>query len=211
MHPRRHLLMGICLIGLLPLNTHADIFAFRDENGVMHITNVKSHDKRYQLIRKESKPGEADRPSVIYRSNKPGKSLRTLRANPEMEALVSRLTHQYSVDRALVKAVIHAESSYNPRAVSPKGAQGLMQLMPATAARYGVRDAFDPAQNISGGVRYLRDLLTQFNQNTRLAVAAYNAGENSVLRYGGIPPYRETKNYVAKVLQLHKQYKGQTS
>jgi soluble lytic murein transglycosylase-like protein len=104
--------------------------------------------------------------------------------------------------------MIQVESNYNPRAVSPKGARGLMQLMPETASRYGVRSIFDPRENIDGGVRYLKDLLALFNSDLRLAIAAYNAGENAVQRFNGIPRYTETQNYVKKVLAL---YNGETS
>jgi len=113
-----------------------------------------------------------------------------------------------SVDPALVRAVIHAESSFNPTAVSRTGAMGLMQLMPGTAARFGVGNAFDPQENIRGGVSYLRFLLDKFNGDMRLAAAGYNAGEGAVMKYGGVPPYNETTEYVARVLDLHGQYSG---
>jgi soluble lytic murein transglycosylase-like protein len=106
-----------------------------------------------------------------------------------------------------VKAIIKAESNFNHRAVSPKGAKGLMQLMPATASSLQVRDSFHPENNIEGGVKYVRYLLNFFNGNLPLALAAYNAGENAVLRYGGIPPYRETQTYVRRVLSYHDRFK----
>jgi soluble lytic murein transglycosylase-like protein len=109
------------------------------------------------------------------------------------------------VDAALVHAVIAVESRYNPKAISKKGASGLMQLMPDTAKRYGVADVFDPAQNIRAGALYLRDLLRMFDKDLKLALAAYNAGEHVVARYGNrIPPYRETEAYVPKVLAYYK-------
>ena len=114
--------------------------------------------------------------------------------------------HQVSPD--LVKAVIAAESNFDPEAVSHKGAQGLMQLMPGTAALMGVRDPFDPEQNIAGGVGYLRNCLDRFQHNVPLAVAAYNAGPAAVDRYGGIPPYRETRDYVRRVLAYYRHYHG---
>ncbi len=112
--------------------------------------------------------------------------------------LVEQTARQYAVSPALVDSVIQVESNYNSRAVSPKGAQGLMQLMPATARRFGVKNTFDPKDNIEGGVRYLKFLQETF-QDDRLAIAAYNAGERSVQKYGNVPPYAETMSYVAKV------------
>src|ERR1041384_628670 len=123
-------------------------------------------------------------------------------------SIIQEVCAKHQVDSQLVKAVIQVESNYNPRALSPAGASGLMQLMPATAMRYGVQKIFDPWENIEGGVKYLRDLLALFNSDLRLAVAAYNAGENAVVRYNGIPNYIETQNYVRKVLAL---YNGDTS
>lgn len=116
--------------------------------------------------------------------------------------IISETSSRHGVDAELVKAVIQVESNYNHRAVSRKGAMGLMQLMPGTANRYGVKQAFDPKQNVEGGVRYLRDLLELF-RDTKLALAAYNAGEGAVQRYNGIPKYTETQNYVRKVLALY--------
>jgi membrane-bound lytic murein transglycosylase B len=118
----------------------------------------------------------------------------------QFEALIAQAAEAHDVDPNLVRAVIKVESAYKPKAKSPKGAMGLMQLMPATAREYGVRNAYDPAQNIDAGVRHLRTLLDQFD--VRLALAAYNAGQGTVRKYGGIPPYRETRAYVTKVLSL---------
>jgi len=120
--------------------------------------------------------------------------------------IITKYSKKYGVSESLIKAVITAESCFNPSAVSPKGAQGLMQLMPATAARFGVIDSLDPDQNIQGGTRYLKFLLSYFNQYIFKAVAAYNAGEGAVNKYKGIPPYKETINYVSKVSELHKIY-----
>lgn len=113
---------------------------------------------------------------------------------------------EFGVDEALLRAIIHAESAFNPHALSIKGAQGLMQLMPATAGDMGVRDAFDAGQNIRGGARYLSQLLKNFNGDERLAAAAYNAGANAVMRYNGVPPYAETQVYVERVGVLRKRY-----
>jgi soluble lytic murein transglycosylase-like protein len=113
---------------------------------------------------------------------------------------------EYGVDEAFLRAIIHAESAFNPHALSLKGAQGLMQLMPATASDMGVLDAFDTDQNIRGGARYLSLLLHDFNGDERLAAAAYNAGPNAVQRYSGVPPYAETQVYVERVGTLRKRY-----
>ena len=117
---------------------------------------------------------------------------------------------RWGVDPSIVRAVIHAESAFNPKAVSPKGAQGLMQLMPATATRFDVEDAFDAAQNIDGGVQYLAWLADRYDNELTLVAAAYNAGEGAVDRYGGVPPYRETRNYVAKVTGLADRYRAES-
>jgi hypothetical protein len=114
---------------------------------------------------------------------------------------------QYGVDEAIVRAIIHAESAYRPNAVSRAGARGLMQLIPSTASRFGVADAFDPAQNIRGGVQYLAFLLKRYNSNLSLAAAGYNAGEGAVDKYGGVPPYAETQRYVQRVGQLADRYR----
>lgn len=121
----------------------------------------------------------------------------------EYQELIRTISQRHGVDPELVKAVIQVESNYNDRAVSHKGACGLMQLMPATAARYGVQSIFEPEQNIDGGVRYLRDLLELFNSDVRLSIAAYNAGENRVQRINDIPDFIETQNYVRKVMALY--------
>jgi soluble lytic murein transglycosylase-like protein len=118
------------------------------------------------------------------------------------EQLIHDASEKYGVDEGLISAVIQAESNFNPSAVSSAGAQGLMQLMPATASSLGVTDPLDPAQNVNGGVKLLSQLLDRYDGNTSLALAAYNAGPGAVAAYGGIPPYQETQTYVNRVLQL---------
>lgn len=194
----------IMLASLAGGAVHADLYAYTDENGVLNITNVPSTDPRYQLVRKEAR-GHAWRNSL--NSVKTTGTRRGYARSAGLDTIVRQAAQTHKVDAALVHAVIHAESGFNPNAVSPKGASGLMQLMPATARRYGVQDIFDPKQNVGAGVRYLKDLLKMFDNNPRLALAAYNAGENSVIRFGGIPPYPETTHYVSKVLTLHNRYR----
>ena len=120
-------------------------------------------------------------------------------SNPEIEKIVDRIAGEQGVENTLVHSVIQTESNYNPIAVSPKGAQGLMQLMPATARRFGVSNPFDVSENIQGGVRYLRFLLEYYQGDYAKAIAAYNAGEGAVDKYHGVPPYVETQNYVRRV------------
>jgi len=122
----------------------------------------------------------------------------------ELWPTVEEMARAHGLDPLLIDLVIRMESGYNPRALSPKGAQGVMQLMPSTARLYGVIDAFDPFENIGGGVRYLRDLLLRFDSNLALALAAYNAGPEAVARHGGIPPYEETRTYVSSILSAYR-------
>lgn len=142
------------------------------------------------------------------------RSLGYLTLSPqELEASVPTYDHwiraacrKYSLDPALVKAVIHAESRFDPKAVSPKGAIGLMQLGPVTARELGVKDPFDPKHNIDGGVRYLKDLLDTYEGDPKLALAAYNAGPTQVQRHNGVPPFKDTKKYISQVFRYHSFY-----
>jgi soluble lytic murein transglycosylase-like protein len=127
-----------------------------------------------------------------------------------IDRLVDSSSMAYGVDPALVKAIIANESGFDANATSNSGAQGLMQLMPATAARLGVTNPYDPAQNVIGGTRYIKGLLGRFGGDVPLAVAAYNAGPGAVEKYGGVPPYAETQNYVQNVLATYAKYRAQT-
>lgn len=180
----------------------ADIFMFKDERGVVHFTNIPNGDKRFKLLRKEEGTSEYARAA-----GKPQYTLPPAEAIRKFTPLIESASKTHGVDVALVHAVISAESAYNPSAVSRAGARGLMQLMPDTAKRYGVQNIHDPWENIVGGVRYLRDLLTLFNGNLELTLAAYNAGENAVIRAGNrVPPYAETVAYVPKVIGFYRKF-----
>jgi len=140
---------------------------------------------------------------------KPGVDFRTLRLNTNAySAEIAAASKDFGVEESIVRAIIHAESAFNPNALSRVGAQGLMQLMPATARRFGVGNPFDAAQNIRGGVRYLAFLLKRFNGDLTLAAAGYNAGEGAVDKYRGVPPYSETQRYVQRVGLLAQRYRG---
>ncbi|HEY6001064.1 MAG TPA: transglycosylase SLT domain-containing protein [bacterium] len=169
----------------------ATLYSFTDESGVTHYTNIPS-DPRFAKV-----PGSTP-PRVP--------SAEPLAAE-KYDAEIARLSERHGVDCALVKAVIKAESNYDNRAISRAGALGLMQLMPETARERNVGNPFNPVENIEGGVRHLKYLLNTFD-DLKLVLAAYNAGENAVRRYGGIPPFPETKGYVKTVLEHYGRYAG---
>jgi hypothetical protein len=188
-----YLIAGGLLLSHSPVT--ADIYRYEDENGVTHFTDAPT-DRRFKIFMRDIRKDLKLRTSF------------KLSGNPEVyEPLINRYSQEYGVDRALVKAVIHAESGYNPTAVSRKGAQGLMQLMPKTAEHLKVADSFDPAQNIRGGVKYLRFLLDTCKGNETMALAAYNAGLSKVAQHGGVPPISETRNYVDRVLTYRDSYR----
>ena len=190
----------------------AAIYGYVDERGVSHLSNVPL-DQRYYLFKKERKETTFPGSSLVI-INVPGTApRRTTNVNPahrkQYAPMVSIVAQENGLDPALLHAVITVESGYNPKARSSKGAAGMMQLMPETARRYQVTDIWDPRQNVSGGARYLRDLLAMFNNNMGLALAAYNAGETAVIQYGNrIPPYPETRSYVPRVMQHYHLYAG---
>jgi soluble lytic murein transglycosylase-like protein len=182
---------------------HADIYRYVDENGQVHFTNVPQ-DSRYKLFIATNKEPNAVTSTFNNRYRPFSRSERR-----KYHAHILAAARAFSLEPALIHAVISAESGYNPLARSAKGAKGLMQLMPDTAKRYGVVNPLDPEQNILGGAAYLRDLLKMFGNDLNLALAAYNAGEGTVMEYGNhIPPYRETKQYVPKVLSYYRKYKS---
>ncbi|PYN19025.1 MAG: lytic transglycosylase [Candidatus Rokuibacteriota bacterium] len=140
-------------------------------------------------------------PRVIHAPAAPRAEPQRTASSMDIDAVISAVATRYGISVDLIAAVIEAESEFNPRAVSRTGARGLMQLMPETAAMLGVSDPFDPLENIEGGVRHLCSLMDRFNGNLPLVLAAYNAGERAVINHGGIPPYRETRQYVNRILR----------
>lgn len=165
----------------------ADVYQYVDANGIISLTNVPN-DPRYQRIISE-----------LPRS-------RSVISDGELEPVIARHSRAHRLHPALIRAVIKTESDFDPLAVSRAGAIGLMQLMPQTALRLEVRDSYNPDENIGGGTKYLRQLLDRFNGNLPLALAAYNAGEQAVERYRGLPPIAETRQYVKKVLRYYRAF-----
>jgi len=187
------------LIGIyMPQTAQADIYRYEDAEGIVHFTDAPT-DKRF---------------IIFMRDMKKDKQLRTrlklsCAVNPaEYDQIIKSCSDKYGVNASLIKAVIHAESGYNPNAVSNKGASGLMQLMPGTAKSLKVSNSFDPKDNVEGGVKYLRFLLDTFRGDVSLALAAYNAGLSRVAKFGGIPPYAETRTYVNRVLSYMQSYQA---
>jgi soluble lytic murein transglycosylase len=181
--------LTILALLIAPNGVLADIYKYVDNDGVIHFTNVPTSSK-YEWVMREKDRG-------------PGLS------NP-FDNIITGVSTRWGVDPVLVKAVIKTESNFNPEAVSRDGARGLMQLMPETARLMGVSDVYDPKENVEGGVKYLKKMLKSFNWNVSLALAAYNAGEAAVRKYGGIPPFMETMKYVEKVLNYRKIYSRST-
>jgi soluble lytic murein transglycosylase-like protein len=176
----------------------ANIYSFTDDRGVVHFSNLPHLDKRYRMVYRI--PTDASQRPNAWSPKGPS-SVDIGKYIP----IIDSAARAYGLDPKLVHAVIRAESGYNPNALSPKGAVGMMQLIPATAQRYGVRNSNDPTENIHGGSRYLSDLIKMFNGNVELALAGYNAGENAVIRAGNrIPPYAETMAYVPKVMGFYR-------
>lgn len=175
----------------------AEVFMFRDSRGVVFFTDhPPDRRKDLTLLKKYDFPKE--RGPIAEKTLFPD----------NYDHYISSAAERYGLDHRLIKSVIQVESGFNLRAVSRKGAKGLMQLMPETAKRMGVKSVFDPEQNIRGGAAYLRAMLDEFKGNTRLALAAYNAGPEAVKRHKGIPPYKETKDYVGRVLSTYSAVAG---
>ncbi len=187
------IVISFCLF-LLATPSSAGIYRYVDERGVIHFTNCP-RDAKFKLYIRESREDVGSESSSFIRDSN------------QYDSLISEFSKKYQVDFALIKAMIRAESGFNPFAVSRKGAKGLMQLMPETASRMNVSNILNPRENIEGGVRYFKYLLSLFDNDIRLSLAAYNAGENLVGELRSVPPYRETVNYVRKVLSYYQSYR----
>lgn len=176
------------------------MYVYELPSGARIVTDHRLNNKYYRLVR------EGGSAKGIGRFAASGDT-QFFRADPDAyDSLIRQLARDHNVDFALIKAIVHAESGFNPYARSNKGALGLMQLLPATAKRYGVVELYDPAENIRAGVQHIKYLLGMFGHKNYLVLAAYNAGENAVKRHKGIPPYRETQAYVRKVLRYKRRY-----
>lgn len=185
-------LMVVVLVGLVLLWTGSalgEIYYRIDGNGLPHFTNSPTT-SQYRLLRPGAWPSNGRLSGAA------------------LAELIEAYAAEHSLDSTLIRAVIQVESNFNHRAISRKGAQGLMQLMPSTILRLSVGDAYDPHENIGAGVRHLRELVDLFQGDLTLALAAYNAGEKAVLRFRGVPPYQETRDYVTKVLSLYRRARG---
>jgi hypothetical protein len=196
---------AVLAVLLVPTLAGGDIYTYTDGDGTAHFTNSPGGDRRYRLYIRGNgwqKPGAAPGVTPV----------------PPTDHDVARFTrydgwiHQaatlYQIPEQLVRAVIRCESDYDPRAVSVSGARGLMQLMPDTASLMLVRDIDDPHDNIFGGVRLLRVLANEFNGDLELTIAAYNAGDGAVIRFGGIPPFQQTRDYVVNVTKYYRRYRS---
>lgn len=217
-HSKRSLLLSlissIALLSTVPAQA-GNLYVYKNKNGDTLLTNVRG-DKSFGEYNTKVKVTYYPDTNVHSYRNWGGSESAVLPSYSKnknlYDGIIAQAASTHQVDSGLIKAVMHTESGFNPNARSPVGAQGLMQLMPATARRFAVSNAYDPAQNVLGAARYLSFLLKRFNYNTELALAAYNAGEGNVDKYRGIPPFRETQDYVRRVMSRYKNlYAGNIS
>ena len=192
----------LLMIPGLPGVCAADIFQYTDEQGVVHFSNVSvGKSKKFKKVKEEPKKEPSSEPAPhIPRPLAPQSSANIPTSYYE---IINAACYRHGVDPSLVHAIIKVESDFNPYAMSKKGAMGLMQLMPQTAVELNVRNTFSPHENIDGGVKYIRYLMDRYEGNLSLALAAYNAGETTVKRWGTVPPIKETQNYVKRILSLY--------
>jgi len=186
--------LTLVFIGAIPADLSAEIYSYTDDNGVLHFSNTPTS-SRYRY----SGPEFSKHASIYYAGSRKN----------AYDDIIREASLHHGMQFELIKALIHAESNFNPNAVSQSGAIGLMQIMPDNLSAFGIRDPFDPRENVMGGTRYLKSLMEKYNRNLSLTLAAYNAGPGVVDRYKDIPPYPETETYVEKVLSYYSQYRNQ--
>ncbi len=185
----------VCCLIFCPLDSTADIYRYIDRNGVVHFTNTPTEPGYVLYMKEKQENAGGGNTTVVYDSD-------------AYDAIIKSAGSIYGVDFFLIKAVIRAESGFDPQAVSKKGAKGLMQIMPENFQSLSIDDPFDPAQNILGGTCYLKKMMDRYDNNLTLALAAYNAGPTAVDKYRKIPPYEETQTYVRKVMTFYSEYKN---
>lgn len=192
-------LVSVCLLAviLFPSRAFSDVYVYKDKEGVLTFTNVPSHGGYRRVIRESN--GQLS--GALDSFNSSG-------SYTSYDEVIRSASDRHNIDADLIRAVIKVESDFNSVARSNKGAMGLMQLMPDTARLHKVMDVFDPTDNIEGGVRHLKLLLSRYQGDLELSLAAYNAGIKAVEKYGGIPPFSETKEYVRRVLSFYQTYRG---
>ncbi len=204
---RLTLVCGIAAFLCIPFQkVSADIYQYTDDNGVIHFSNVGvGNAKKYRKVKTESSRDTRTNYSrrTASRTTEPAHSSSMANTTDSYTEIINSACNRHGVDPALVQAVVKVESGFNPYALSSKGAMGLMQLMPQTAVDLQVRNVFSPDENVDGGVKYLRYLLDRYEGNLSLALAAYNSGETAVQKWGTVPPYRETQDYVQKILKIY--------
>lgn len=183
------IVVAALLLMMNPSSATADIYRYIDENGVMHFTNAPTSSK-FKLFMRERK---------VFISK--------LDSN-QFDPIIADASKKYGLEAPLIKAVIKAESDFDPNAISHKGARGLMQIMPMNFRLLNVENPFDPHQSIDAGARYLRDMMDRYNGKLNLSLAAYNAGPGAVDRHGGVPPYQETEEYIERVMRYYQRYKN---
>lgn len=214
---KRFYCAGLCVLWLLGASAtglHADIYRYVDDSGVMHFTNVPTSERYEIFIRGDTEPAPDDPSNGPPASMEPALTsevqsagIKSFSGTDIYDDYIAIASQSYDIPFCLVKSIIKAESNFDCKAISIKGAQGLMQLMPDTARLMNVSDPFDPYENIMGGTRYFRILLNQFNGKVRHALAGYNAGPGNVELHNGIPPFKETQDYIGRVARFYRQLK----
>ena len=198
---RTLLIVSLSIFTFEPSGASADIYQCKNPDGSLHFTNTKRPKRSCKrVVREKKKSKRTTKTTTSKKTRDPGRYA-------AYDPIIEKAARLYNLPESFIRAVMRVESDFNPKVVSHAGAMGLMQLMPRTAKSMGVRDAFDPHQNILGGSRYLRMLANRFEGDMILTIAGYNAGEGAVQKYGGIPPYKETQRYVRRVLKHYHAYR----